>query len=162
MIRVIQGQSLIDVAVSEFKNPLMALTIAFENGISITDELLGGIAIKSTGEPSDELFDFAIIKTPFKQGLNKVYTVANQSIIDVAIQEGGSPFSAIDWSFKNNVSLHDLLQPGINMKNPSSVFDNTEIRDYLKRKGQKVATYLNISTVEGLDYLLPGEFPYSF
>lgn len=164
MINVIEGQNLIAIAIQEHKNPLIAFEIALQNGVSITDELAGVQKLKYAVNIVEEPFALVDLRTIKNQFLNDVTVFDCQSIIDIAIQEGGSPFSAVDWSFKNNLTITDLLPVGRKLVSPNSIFKNDEIRNYFKSRSMNVATYriLEDYVLEISDYLLPGEFPYSF
>jgi len=162
MINVIAGQSIIDIAIQEQRNPLFAFELAFGNGISITDELSSDIPLKKLVTKSLD-FDFSNIAMPVIEPVIEITAISNQSIIDIAIQESGTPFSSIEWLLKNGINITDLIAPGTVLKDPEPSEVNIEIKNYFKSRGLKVATYYNkdINT-DYLEYILPGEFPYSF
>lgn len=74
-----------------------------------------------------------------------IYTIENQSVFDVAIQENGSVLSAFSWAVKNGLSITDELTPGQQLISPNSDFINADVVGYFKGKKQMIATGFNIA-----------------
>jgi hypothetical protein len=91
----------------------------------------------------------------------KIYVAENQSVFDIAIQYLGSALAAIDVALANNISLTDVLQPGQQLVIPDSGFRNDEVANYFTGRNQGIATNFLDITVNEIDYLIPGMFPYS-
>jgi hypothetical protein len=158
-----EGQTALEIALQEYRNPLFAFDIAFANDISV-DALFAveqSLIIPKFNRADD--LDFSNINLPVFEPVLKIIAISSQSIIDIAIQESGTPFSSIDWLLKNGINITDLIAPGTVLKDPEPSEVNVEIKNYFKSRGLKVATYYNkdINT-DYLEYILPGEFPYSF
>ena len=87
--------------------------------------------------------------------------IENQSLLDVAVQEEGSAFAAVDLAVKNGLSITDDISPGQKLLLPESIYRNGDIATFFRNRRQLVATSTNID-IEFEDYSLPGEFPLSF
>ena len=86
--------------------------------------------------------------------------IANQSILDIAIQEDGSVLAAFDWAIKNGISVTDDIAPGLKLNAPNSTNRVDKIADYFLGKRQNIATKGNL--IEEDNYEFPeGDFPIS-
>lgn len=86
-------------------------------------------------------------------------TSANQSFLDLAIQEHGSVLCAFDFAVANGLSLTTQISPGTNLNVPESIFRNNDIALFYKNNFRKVAT-ASIPNFEFSEYEFPqGEFP---
>ena len=91
-----------------------------------------------------------------------IIVLENQSFLDIAIQEYGSVYAALDLAIANAMSITDDLVPGQKLKPVNSNFKIQEVADYFKSKKQNIATYTAFVPIVIDDYSLPGELPYSF
>jgi hypothetical protein len=163
MIRAIENQTLLDIAVRENTSVLSAFDYSLENGISITDTLTPGQVINAIEykeyETSSfyELFEKHVIKR------NEVVNVIeNQSLLDIAIQKDGCVLAGFDWAFNNGLSITDTLTPGQKIKMPKTEeFRYDELANFFKSNNTMIATLTNLVSPE-FEYYLPGEFPFSF
>jgi hypothetical protein len=133
-----------------------------KNILELNAELLPGQSI--------ELHLISLVeKDNFQESYNNVFKLKNtisvsggQSLIDITIQETGSPFLLIDTAFTNKLSIDDLLSIGNKVSIPA--FEENDIQKYFKSILRPIATYYTTETQQtsSLTYELPGEFPYSF
>jgi hypothetical protein len=163
MIRAIENQTLLDIAIQENGSVLSAFDYALGNGISITDTLTAGQGLnpipykKYETSSFYELFEKHAIKRD-----NVINAIENQSLLDVAIQEDGCVLAVFDWAFDNGLSITDTLTPGQKIKMPKTeVFRYDELASFFKSNNTMIATLSNAINTE-FEYYLPGEFPYSF
>lgn len=84
-----------------------------------------------------------------------INVLSHQSLLDIAIQESGSVLAAIDWAVANGVSITDELVPGQKINSVDSQYKNTDVANYLKSKGQNIAT-------DNIIKQIPIGFPYGF
>lgn len=80
--------------------------------------------------------------------------IANQSLLDVAIQECGSILTCFDFALKNGISITDDLAAGNEIEVPDSSYKNTEALSYFKGKNQNIATSI---TNENYELIIPME-----
>lgn len=66
--------------------------------------------------------------------------MVNQSLLDIAIQEGGNVLSVFDWALKNNISITQELLPGDELLLSDSLKNNKEVIQYFKGKNQTIAS----------------------
>jgi hypothetical protein len=163
MIRAIENQTLLDIAIQENGSVLSAFDYAFANGLSITDVLQTGQKLETIPQKEYEtsafyeLFEKHSIK---RDGLINV--IENQSLLDIAIQEDGCVLAVFDWALNNGLSVTDTLEPGQKIKIPKQeTFRYDELANHFKGNNTLIATFTRSLSVE-FEYYLPGEFPYSF
>lgn len=88
----------------------------------------------------------------------------NQSILDIAIQEDGSVFAALNWSMSNGIPISEVLTAAQNITVPAmkeNAFD--EVANFFKNRNIIIATYSAQMEQQQLEnYEFPqGEFPIS-
>ena len=72
---------------------------------------------------------------------NKVITVlANQSLMDIAVQEFGDARAAFDIARCNGLSVTDPLHTGQRLTLPRSDYHEPQTQEYYRVKGIKPAT----------------------
>lgn len=88
-------------------------------------------------------------------------TIANQSLLDIAIQADGSVLTVFDWAMANNISITDEIPPGTALTAPDTpALRDKDVANYFA--GRYLATlYRNDNDGSSeLDYLLPMTFPF--
>lgn len=68
----------------------------------------------------------------------EIKTLETQSLLDIAIQEGGGIESLFDLALKNDLSITEKLTPGQNLITP--VITNVDTQNYYRIAGLKPAT----------------------
>jgi hypothetical protein len=93
-----------------------------------------------------------------------VIVIENQTFFDIAIQEDGSVYSALDWSIANRFPLTEELIPGMELIRPNSIFIDKDVAEYFKSKNKKIATgFTEIKEITPVEiYGLPLLFPILF
>ncbi len=86
----------------------------------------------------------------------------NQSLIDIAIQEFGSPLAVINLAFENNLNVSDLLVPGQKIIVTKSDYKDIEVFDYFKNINKKIATGFQPKKAKKNNYGFPYGFPLQF
>lgn len=163
MIRVIQNQNLLDLAVSKSGSVFSIFDFALINELSITEFLEPGRIISNIDKKQYENFDYyEVFKSYIGKQITKVNVIQNQSLLDVSIENDGSVLSVFEYALKNNISISKFLDPGHVLQLP--VATNTEYKglsDYFKSKNIQIAT-APLQLVETESYSFPMEFPFSF
>lgn len=158
-------QSIISIATLEH-GVGYAFALALRNNISVTDVILAGQPLEKPKFIKENYLSFEqlLIEKP-SAVLPAVIAHPNQSFVDIANQEDGSPFSAFERAVANGMNITDPLTPGYITKSIVPTLKNEITAKQFKNLGIKIAT--SIFTQQPteptyLDYLFPGEFPYSF
>lgn len=154
--------SLIEFATQNSGSVFVAFDYAVKNNLKLSAELLPGQLIQDPIITPIEKDNFNQSYNNFFKDERNVIVTNGQSLMDISIQETGSPFLLIDMAFRNKLSLDDLLSIGNKVSIP--VFEENDIQKYFKSTLRPIATYYTIVTQQpsSLTYELPGEFPYSF
>jgi hypothetical protein len=74
--------------------------------------------------------------------------IENQSLLDIAIQEGGSVLTAFDLALENGLSITDVLEAGQKLVSPNSSYRKADVANYFKGKNQMVATGFDVANSE--------------
>jgi hypothetical protein len=154
--------SLLEFVTQNTGSAFSLVSYAIENQLEISDQLLPGQRINESSFEQVEKDSFSdVFASLFKQK-SDVTIVSGQSLLDLSIQQMGSPFLFIDAAIKNEISLDALLTVGNKLIIPD--FEENETSRYFKANQKQVATYFTteIPKPSSLTYELPGEFPYSF
>lgn len=163
---IVDDQNLLQIAIQKKGNVLYAFDYAVSNGISITDTITPGQSLNEVEQIEYESFEYYdLVQNYIKERDFSTTIIENQSLIDVAMQEDGSVFAAVEWAINNNRSVTDLITPGARMKAPESIqFRNGDIVDYWIKKNKKIATYKEPEkpSAINLEYVFPLGFPFSF
>src|SRR6187402_1293580 len=145
MIRVIENQTLLDIAIQENGSVLSAFDYALSNGISITDPLTPGQSLNPIPYKEYETSSFyeLVQKHAIKRD-NVINVIENQSLLDIAIQEDGCVLAVFDWAINNGLSITDKLTPGQRIKMPKSeAFRYDELASFFKSNNTMIATLNN-------------------
>ena len=180
-MKVLEGQTLPDIATQYLGSADAVYDLALLNGISITDDLEAGrdlllppvvnadvvayyknkgicpaTALVAQAELVLSVVDTYIsIAQVAKKGVCIV--LDGQSLVDIATQYCGSADAAYDIALLNGLTVTDDLTPGLELKLPSVV--NKKIADYYKNKGLQPATSITMNSenpiptdLEGIGY----------
>jgi hypothetical protein len=163
MIVVTESQSLIDIAIQQTGSALAVFDYSVLNEVSITDVLIAGNHIKEVPQKEYESFNFEdIIKKYINPRSLEINVIQSQSLLDIAIQTDGCVLAVFDYAIANGISITDGLDPGRKLKMPiSDEFRYNDLANYFKSTNRMIATYQQEPT-NILEYLFPGEFPFSF
>ena len=163
MIVVTDNQSLIDIAIQQTGSALAVFDYSVINEVSITDILTAGNHIKEVPKKEYESFDFyELNKKYFKPRSLEITVIQNQSLMDIAVQNDGCVLAVFDYAIANGISITDGLDPGQKLKMPiSEEFRYNDLASYFKSNNTFISTYQK-ETTNILEYLFPGEFPFSF
>ena len=157
-------QSIINIATLEH-GVGYAFALALRNNISVTDVILAGQALEEPKFVKENYLSFEqLLIEKAIDILPSVTVYPNQSFVDIANQEDGSPFSAFERAVANGMNITDTLTPGYRTKSIVPTLKNEITAKHFKGLGIKIATSIlpKTTTPSYLDYLFPGEFPYSF
>lgn len=80
-----------------------------------------------------------------------ITVIANQSLLDLAIQENGNVDAVFDLAVANNISITEILSPGKEIIPVKSDYSNFETANYFKGRSKKIATGLNFEDSEILE-----------
>lgn len=90
----------------------------------------------------------------------KVIVLNNQSLIDVAIQHTGMVENCFAIAVANDLSVSDLLTPGMIISIPENISNNTDVLNYYTAKKIHPATGISsditIPTLKGIGYMQLG------
>lgn len=115
--RLSKGQSLADVAVLYYENLEALFDLAVQNNLPFDAE--AGM------EMDIFLPEVRLSNKPFVQEQNFqnpfVRVAANQALIDIAIQEGGTVEALFDAAIKNGIGITDELLPGTLLRKPERI-----------------------------------------
>jgi len=170
-MKVLEGQSLLDIAIQELGSAEGAFDLAVLNELSITDELEVGIelilpevvntdivsyyakkrlciatALVAQAELIQSVVDSFFIIAPTNK-IGVAIVLDGQNIVDIATQYCGSADAAFDIAILNGLSPTVDLTPGIELKLPSAF--NKKIAEYYKTKALQPATNAIIQTGGG-------------
>lgn len=163
---IVENQTLLYTAIKEKGSVLYAFDIALKNGFSVTDLIAPGQILNDVERQNYESFEsYELVQKYIEKRNFSTIIIENQSLIDIAMQEDGSVFAVVDWAFKNDISVTDLIAPGAKMKAPKSqAFRDDDMVNYWKSNNKMIATYRKQDKVivTEFEYLFPGEFPFSF
>lgn len=172
-MRVLEGQSLFDIAIQSCGSAEAAFELAVLNGVSLTDDvnvvlLVPGIIdadiaayfAKNGLQPATALVEAAervvfaadtVIGASEPIG-NFVDVAEYQTLFDVAIQECGSIEAAYSFALLNNLSITDTMLAGVKLKGVDVI--DRKIKTYYKSKGIYPATAIVDTQIEneGIDY----------
>ena len=86
-----------------------------------------------------------------------IVVLHNQSLLDVAIHQTGSAFTALEIAIANDLSITDQLTAGSTLLIPDSVIGNIDIKSYYQSKMIQPATDITQTgepgeTPEGISY----------
>jgi hypothetical protein len=177
-MKVLEGQTLIDIAIQHCGSADAVYDISVLNGLSVTDELVPGTALILPNVVNAEIviyYDnkglcsatalvaqaelvlsvvdtFISIAPVAKKGVCIV--LDNQDLLDVAVEYCGSADAAYDIALLNDLTVTDDLTPGIELKLPSVV--NKKIASYYKTKGLEPATGITMNSENPLPVSLEG------
>ncbi|MGY0426003.1 MAG: hypothetical protein ACWIPI_04120 [Polaribacter sp.] len=70
----------------------------------------------------------------------KPIVIYNQNLLDIAIQEYGTPYAVFDLAAVNDLSITDDLEEGVALELPKNSFEEKEVADYYKKKQIRPAT----------------------
>lgn len=73
-------------------------------------------------------------------GMSKVVVLANQSLLDITLQEFGSLEGLMSFAILNNISIIDHLVPGLELNIDDSLIENSENVRYYNDNEIKPAT----------------------
>ena len=162
MIIAEPGQSLIDVAIALGARATHAFYLAINNDLSITDVIASGQKIKETAPTNENFLSFEqLVKINSLVKYEDFITHPNQTLLDIAIQKDGNALALFDWAIHNNLNVTDSIYPGQKIAAIESEERRSKTANYFKGKNIIIATKLT-KPMPYLDYLFPGEFPYSF
>lgn len=119
MIHILEGQSMLDIAIQENGSIMAAFELALANGLSITDEL-GSQLSKSIPKKEYESLDITSYLEITNQRNEIVNVIESQSVLDIAIQMDGNVLSSFEWALNNGLSITDDLAPVQKIKMPKS------------------------------------------
>ena len=162
-MKVLQGQTLFDIAIQECGNAEAAIALAMSNGLSLTDELVPGIELILSDMIDQDIATYfkdknikpatlltvqaevvasvidTVIRTTAVQS-NMIPVIQGQTLFDIAIKEFGSIEAAFDLATINNLSVTDVLVPGTLLQKTFVV--NKKIASYYSDKALTPATGL--------------------
>lgn len=165
MIIASPGQSIIQIATMEH-GAGYAFALALRNNLSVTDFIIAGQALEAPKFEKENFLSFEqLLIEKAISILPEVIVYPNQSFVDIANQEDGSPFSAFERAVANGMNVTDVLPAGFKTKNIIPTLKNEKTAKHFKGLGIKIATSIVTQQQTAptyLDYLFPGEFPYSF
>lgn len=172
-MKTLNGQSLIDIAIQTSGSVEAAFDIAIAKGLSVTDNVDAGIEIDSVNvidktivdyftmknlKPATDLTQSALIiagavdtfvSTPKNyKSVSVVKALANQTILDIAIQECGDVIAGFDFATQNGLSITDDLILGKDYKKTDIL--NTKIVDYYAKRNLHPATGITVTETEGI------------
>ncbi|WP_438710869.1 hypothetical protein ACSTS3_19720 [Aquimarina muelleri] len=70
----------------------------------------------------------------------KPIVIYNQNLLDIAIQEYGTPHAVFDLAVTNDLSITDDLKEGISLELTKNSYETKEVADYYKKKRLRPAT----------------------
>lgn len=173
MIKVLNGQTLFDIALQTSGSVEAAFNLSLLNSIGMTDDITPGTAITQTDILNKEIAAYYLAKNIQPATLeaqiitgsgspvdivslmlvqnNTLKALSGQSLFDLALQSSGSVEAAFELALLNSIGITDDIVPGINLSVASVV--NKQIAAYYKNKGIKPATYsVTESGIGGIEY----------
>lgn len=154
--------SLVDFVVKKSGSAFALLDYAINNKLSLNDILTPGQFLEQTTLSEIEPDNFNEIIEGYLKKVKSTNVISGQSLYDLAIQEIGTAFGAIQIAIDNKISLNEILLPGEKIIIPTSDSNDEDVVNYFKGLGIKISTYKIGITAINPSYELPGEFPYSF
>lgn len=162
-MKVLQGQTLFDIAIQSCGSTEAAFELAVLNSLSLTDDIETGFELSLPdvidqdiatyfqnknikpatlltvqAEEISSVVDTVIRTTAVKS--NMISVIQGQTLFDIAIQEFGSIEAAFDLAIINNLSVTDVLVPGTLLAKISVV--NKKVASYYADKALTPATGL--------------------
>ena len=80
----------------------------------------------------------------------KPRVIYNQNLLDIAIQEYGTPYAVFDLAIVNGLGITDDLEEGIILELAKNSFEENEAADYYKKKQIGPATATKITVNQSL------------
>jgi len=161
-MKVLQGQSLFDIAVQQLGSAEGAFALAIANGLDLTDELVPGLELQLPevlntdialyfssrnispatflavqAETVGSVVDTVYIETVSVQS-NLITVLQGQSLFDIAVQEFGSVEAIHALATLNGLSVTDELVPGTLLQ--KTIVVDKRIATYYSNKGLMPAT----------------------
>lgn len=87
--------------------------------------------------------------------MGKTVTIAQQSLLDLAIQGYGTVEAVVQLALGNGLSVTDELPAGFVVESMEYEGTNNEVADYFKKKGIVPATEINQEVEDILDNVDP-------
>lgn len=168
-MKTLNGQSLLDLAIQIAGSIEAAFDIAIAKGLSVTDTLDAGVEIDSIEVVNKMIVDYCtqknlhpatdltqtaliiagsvdtLVPTPQNyKSASIVKALANQTVLDLAVQECGNVTAAIDFALKNGLSITDDLIAGNDYKKTDVV--SAKIALYFTQRNLHPAT--GLTTIE--------------
>lgn len=152
-ITVRSNQNLIDIAILQTGGVEGVIGLILKSSLSITADLLPGTVFLY--EPSLKAqTQVKRIEAVEPERERWAIAIVNQSILDIAIQEGGNVDAVVALMLTNTICITDDLQPGTAIKCPKPDGPNA-LREAIKVRGIRPATAVtqgNFEPLEGIDY----------
>lgn len=147
------GMNFLDAALASAGSMEDLFSLALLNGKSITDDLVPGITLVSTGLK----YSPSVLGAVANPDIDQVQVISSQTLLDLAIQQLGSMEAIFDLAKLNGLSISDQLTDGQNLAfNINPV--NRIIAKRYKDNGWKPASATTIpgaapiEGLEGIDY----------
>jgi len=178
-MKVLSGQSILDIAIQSCGGAEAAFELSIMNGLNLTDNLVTGqeLMLPDVVNPDITLYFKnkniqpatllsvqaqvigSVVDTVIRDistiQSNLITIVEGQTLFDIAIQVSGSAEAAFEMALINSIGITDELTPGM-VLSPAGIF-NKQIASYYHDKQIKPAT--SIVTVNASE---SGIFDYTF
>lgn len=115
--RLSKGQSLADVAVLYYQNLEALFDLAVKNNLPFDAEagMAMDVYLPEVTLPNKPFIQEQNFENPF------VKVSANQALVDIAIQEGGTVEALFDAAIRNGIDITDDLLPGTLLRKPERI-----------------------------------------
>lgn len=153
------NKPLIDFVVQGVGSAFALFDYSIENELSLNEILTPGQILTEATFTEPEPDNFNEIISSYIKKQNQYNVISGQSILDVSIQEMGSPFYAFELALNNQLSLNEILLPSQKINIPEGLL-NEDVVNYYKGNGTTISTYKTGSINESFEF--PIEFPLTF
>ncbi|MEI8087096.1 MAG: hypothetical protein WCG93_12880 [Paludibacter sp.] len=166
-MKVLQGQTIFDIAVQSSGSAEAAYELALLNGVGLTDDLITGGDLIHAGIVSAEIAAYyaskqlmpATLMAQIIEGTlpvvlvgslvsienNTLKVLSGQTFFDLALQSSGNVEAAFELALLNELIVSDDLNAGHELTMTAIV--NKQIANYYTNKNIKPATYITATTV---------------